>query len=72
MSGFSDLQKTGAESYTTLVSSDGVTRPYLYQLSAYQNSCEKVLINGRPVHLPIDTNSNQFAIVRPMDPLKSR
>lgn len=51
---------------------DSVIKPYLYQLSAYQSKCEKVVVQGRSVTLPIDSSSNQFAIVRPMDPAKSR
>jgi hypothetical protein len=31
-----------------------------------------VLINGKAVRLPIDSDSNQFAIVRPLNPERSR
>jgi hypothetical protein len=54
---------------------DGATtvlRPVFYQLSAYQNKCERVLINGKAVRLPIDSDANQFAIIRPLDPERSR
>jgi hypothetical protein len=54
---------------------DGATRvprPVFYQLSAYQNKCERVVIDGRPIRLPIDSDSNQFAIIRAIDPERSR
>jgi hypothetical protein len=49
-----------------------VPRPVFYQLSAYQNKCERVLINGKAIRLPLDADTNQFAIIRAMDPERSR
>jgi len=69
--------KTNPESEISSYSigADGATkvpRPVFYQLSAYQNKCERVIIDGKAIRLPIDSDSNQFAIIRAIDPEKSR
>lgn len=42
--------------------------PILYKLSPYESKAERVIINGSIVRLPFDNQTNQFAIVRAMDP----
>ena len=46
--------------------------PVLYKLSPYECKAERVIINGSSIRLPFDSQSNQFAIVRAMDPQLSR
>jgi len=48
------------------------TMPVLYKLSPYECKAERVIIDGSIIRLPFDSQSNQFAIVRAMDPQLSR
>lgn len=44
----------------------------LHKLSAYSCKSERVIVDGKPIKLPFEPESNQFAIVRPLDPRRSR
>ena len=44
-----------------------VERPVLYQLNAFQNRAERVLVRGKPIPLPLNRYTNHFSIIRPLD-----
>lgn len=46
--------------------------PILYKLSPFECKAERVMVNGNLIRLPFDSNSNQFSIVRALDPQLSR
>lgn len=46
--------------------------PVLHKLSAYSCKTERVIVDGKPIKLPFEPESNQFAIVRPLDARRSR
>ena len=50
---------------------EGFIQPFLYELSAYSSQAKRVVVNGNPVRLQIDPNTNQFAFLRSLDPRSS-
>ena len=53
----------------------GLDEPYLpvlHKLSAHSCNTERVIVDGKPIKLPFEPESNQFAIVRPLDARRSR
>ena len=41
-------------------------------LSAFEIKAKRVLIDDKPIQLPLDIDTNQFAIIRPLDPIRSK
>ena len=51
---------------------DKSLKPFLYKLSAFSCMPQKVIINDKPVFLPTDEITNQFSIIRTVDPSQSK
>ena len=51
---------------------DKSLKPFLYKLSAFSCQPQKVIINDKPVFLPTDEITNQFSIIRTVDPSQSK
>lgn len=63
--------KTGVDSQSDAFSNQPIPTdkmPVLYKLSPYECRAERVMVNGNVIRLPFDAYSNQFAIVRALDP----